>query len=326
MDKLDVRIVREVMQGDPMQTFFPTRHSITPAFQALGEKLGVSETTVRERFRKLSGFFSGVTLMPNPVLFGERIAGLEVQVSDATSKDEVIEKILLVQGVFQITDYSGPQAGVVFCFPDETTRRRTADLLLRIAECRSGALTELLLPKCDLRPSRLDFQIILSRQEEITRSNRRIAEELGVSARTIKRRYTKLVSTGAILPHFLVNVGGLEGCVYAKLHVDFKGPAYRVDAESAILSALDDHVFFTGRLVDFTIFNMFLPNIPIARTVLTRVRGIDGVQLARIGFVERVLDSPEVFREKVRNRLSVAAAPGHVPFRVRGSSERARRD
>ncbi len=309
-----------------MQTFFPTRHSITPAFQALGAKLDVSEATVRERFRKISGFFSGVTLMPNPVLFGERIAGLEIQVSDSASKDEAIEKILLVQGVFQITDYSGPQAGVVFCYPDEATRLRTADLLLRISECGNGALTELVLPKCDLRPSRLDYQIILSRQEEITKSNGRIAEELGVSARTVKRRYTKLVGAGAILPHFLVNVGGLEGCVYAKLHVDFRGPAYRAEAESAILSALDDYVFFTGRLVDFTIFNMFLPNIAIARSILSRVRGLDGVKLARIGFVERVLDSPQVFQEKVRNRLSLTSGHGHARLRAPGAAEHVRRD
>ncbi len=308
-----------------MKTFFPARRKITPAFQDLGQKLGVSETTVRERFRKLSGFFSGVTLMPNPVLFGERIAGLEVQVSEAAAKDEVIEKALLVQGVFQVTDYSGPQAGIVFCFPDEATRQRTADLLLRIAECPNGALTELVLPTCDIRPSRLDYQIILSRQEEITRSNRWIAERLGVSARTVKRRYTKLVSAGAVLPHFLVNVGGLEGCVFAKLRVDFRGLAFRADAESAILAALDDYVFFTGRLVDFTIFNMFLPNIPIARTILTRVRGLEGVKLARIGFVDRVLDSPQIFQEKVRNRISMTGVPGQVHSRLRGAPERARR-
>ncbi len=305
------------MQGDPMQTFFPTRDNITPAFRALGEKLGVSETTVRERFRKLSGFFSGVTLMPNPVLFGERIAGLEIFVSDANSKDEVVEKILLVPGVFQITDYSGPQAGVVFCFPEEATRRRTADLILRIAECRDGALTELLLPKCDVRPSRLDYHIILSRQEDISKSNRKIAEELGVSARTVKRRYTKLVSAGALLPHFLINVGGLEGCVYAKMRVDFTDSAYRAEAESVILSTLDDYVFFTGRLVDFTVFNMFLTSIPIARTILSKVRGLEGVKSARIGFVERILDSPQIFREKVRNRLSLMNAPGYAHLRGR---------
>lgn len=292
-----------------MQAFFPSRPHLKPPFRVLGERLGVSESTVRERFQKLSRFVSGVTLMANPVLFRERIAGLEVQVSDAEPKDEVLEKVRLVQDVFQISDQSGPRAGVVFFFPDEITRRRTADLILRIAGCAHGDLTELQLPKCDIRPSRLDYQIILSRQEDVTKPNRRIAEELGVSTRTVKRRFTRLVNAGAILPHFLVDVAGLEGCVYAKLRVDYRAPDRRPEAESGILSTLDDYVFFTGHLVDFTVFNLMLPTIPMGRTILSQVRRIEGVKAARIGFVERILDSPEVSQGKVRRQLSLMGAP-----------------
>ncbi len=308
MDKLDVKILREVMQGDPMQTFFPARASIKPPFRALAEKLGVSENTVRERSQRLSGFLSAVTLFVNPALFHERIAGLEVLVSDAVSKDEVLEKIRLVQGVFQITDDSGPRAGVVFLFSEETTLRQTVELILRLADARDGVLTELLLPKCDIRPSKVDYRIILSRQEDLAKSNRKIAEELGISSRTVKRRFTRLVDGGAILPHFLLNVGGLEGCVYAKLHVEYRDPGRRAAAESAILSSLDDYIFFTGHLVDFTVFNLLLPNIPSARRVLEQVKRLEGVRSARVGFVDRILDSPQVFRAKVRNQLSLLAA------------------
>ncbi len=308
MDRLDVRIVREFLQGEPLLSFYTSRPSIRPAFRALGEKLGVSESTVRDRFERLSGFLSGGALMMNPGLLGEGVAALEFEVSAGSSKDEVLGKVRLVDGVFMVIDHSGPSAVALFFYPVEAGVQRRADLILRLAGARAGALTDIPFPRCNMAPSKTDFQIIASRQEDAAKPNRRIAAELGISSRTVRRRFARLVSGGAILPIFSLRMDALQDGVFVDLHVEYSDPRGRSATEGEILSILDEYLVFNGHFVAYSIFNLILPSIPVARRILEHVRRLRNVQSARVDFVEARLESYELFREKTKKQISLTAA------------------
>lgn len=308
MDRLDVRIIRGFMQGHPLHTIYPSRPSIRPGFRALSQELAVSESTVRDRFQKLSGFLAGWSLMLNPGLVGEKIGALELEIPEGASKDEILERLRLVEEVFLIVRFSGPRAAVAFFYPDDVPLERRAAGLVRIAGCRGSGVTEVPSPRCVLRLSRTDLQVIASRQEDATKSDRRVADELGISSRTVKRRFTRLVEAGAILPVFSLHVDALEGCVYSDLHVEYQDARNRDSTETELLSLLEDSMIFNGHFVDFSVFNLILPNIPSARAVLDRAKRLRGVRLAWIDFVEQQLESYGVFREKVKRQLTLMTA------------------
>jgi DNA-binding Lrp family transcriptional regulator len=86
MDKLDVKIIRELLQPTP---FVPTREGQRGSFRAMGKKLGVSDFVVAKRVDRLvsSGFIKGFPLLLNMDFLG-LIAGVLVLDVEASTPRE----------------------------------------------------------------------------------------------------------------------------------------------------------------------------------------------------------------------------------------------
>jgi hypothetical protein len=93
LDKLDVRIIREFLQGEPLLSIWPARVNNKLVLKLLSNKLGVSESTIRSRYEKLSDFLSEGTFCLNPSLLGEKLGVLEFEVSETASKGEVLDRL-----------------------------------------------------------------------------------------------------------------------------------------------------------------------------------------------------------------------------------------
>ncbi len=299
-----MRIIREFVQGEPSLSIWPARADIKPALARLSKKLSVAESTVRERYGRLSRFLSGWTLMVNPGLVQEKLGGLSLEVPAAVPKKEVLEKLILVDDMLFIVNYSGRLLGCVFFYQDTASVRNKVGLIRRIAACDDAIYTDVPFPSCAIEPSTTDLRIILSRQEDMTKSNRMTAEELGVSSRTVKRRLARLVREGAVWPIASLREGALTDCVRADLLVVCHDAESRVETEAEIVPMVDDYLCFNGRFVSFTLFSLLLPSVPIAGTILDRVARMSGVDLARIDLVEERIESYGILAERVRRLLA----------------------
>ena len=67
---------------------------------------------------------------------------------------------------------------------------------------------------------------------------------------------------------------------------------------------IDDYLIFDGHFVKFTSFNLIIPGISAANTLLERVKSLEGVKSARIDFAEKRLGLYEVYRQKVDEQLA----------------------
>lgn len=304
MDKLDVRIVRELLQGEPSLSLWPERATAKPALAFLSRKLRVAESTVRKRYERLSGFVSGWSLMVNPSLLGVKWGALWLQVPANISKRDALEKLALMDDVLVIVNYASRCIACVFLYPDGTRIETKAKQIQRLLDCVESLWTDIPVPPCEAELSRSDARIILSRGADLTKSNRDVAEELGVSSRTIKRRLLRLVEARAVWPQATLNVGALEGRVYADLLLECRDPDARTATEAEILGLVDDYLFFHARFVGLSQFSLMLPGVPAAGTLLDRVTRLGGVRMARFDFVEEWIESYGRVGERLQRMMA----------------------
>ncbi len=310
MDKLDVRILREFLQGEPLLSIWPARATSKPSLAILSKKLGVAESTVRERCEKLSPFLSGWSLMVNPTLLRARVGVVSVEVSERVSKKAVVEKLRLLDDMVIIVNYSGRLLACLFLYPDGRSPTSKVNLISRISESDRGLYyTDIEFAIPDIELSMTDLRIILSRHADMTKSNRTVAAELGISSRTVKRRLMRLVKAGAVWPIASLNVGALREGVYADLIAVFRDPVSRAKTEAEIRSIVDDYLIFHGHYASLTYFDSILPSVPTARALLDRVTEMPGVAMARIDFIEDRIELYEVWEERLR-RMMAHPLPG----------------
>jgi DNA-binding Lrp family transcriptional regulator len=277
----------------------------------MSESLGVAESTIRQRYRKLSGFITGFSLVLNPHLTGENIGMLNMEVPSRI-KENVLEKLNLVDDVVHVTDFSGAHVSIVFyCQEIEDTNRKVA-LLSRIAECGEAAFTEFPFPPYETKLSRLDLQIIAYRQN-MSISNEAVAKELGISTRTLNRRCNKLASGGAVWPVAHLTIEGLQEGVYAFLEVSYLDGA-RGESVATIRTIVEDFLIFDGQFARYSVYNLLLPGIASARNILEKVKTVRGIKYARIDFAEHDDLHHELFGRKVRTLLSRYDSGNRAPI------------
>ncbi len=246
--------------------------------------------------------------MVNPGLIHARWAGLWVDVPMGVSKKDALEQLALVDDVTVIVSYSGRWLGCAFLYREGTNLQNKVRLIVRLLGCRESIFTDIPIPPCDIELSRTDLQIILSRQADMTKSNRMVAEELGISSRTVKRRLMRMVDARAVWPIAYLDVNALGGRIFANLMVVCRDPGSRHGTEAQIVSMLDDYLFFNAKFVDLTIFNLLLPSVPIGESILDGVARMDEVSTARIGYVADWIGSHEIVRDWVKRLAAQRAA------------------
>lgn len=304
MDKLDIRIIREFLQGGPLLSIWSFKPNLTPPFNVLSKRLGVAESTVRARSKKLSSFVSGWTLQVNPNLLGTRIGVLCFEIPADSPKEEILEGLVLVEDMMIVLSFAGYRVDTFFFYPDDFGLKKKIELIAKLSRCKEYAFSEIPFPKCDTILSKTDLRIIASRQVNAKRPIREIARDVGVSSRTVKRRMTRMAREGAVMGLALLDEEELQGCLYAILNVSYKKPELRAVTENAVLSIVDEHLIFNGHFFEHSQLNLILPGIPMARILLSRVQRLEGVKMARIDFIEKAFKLYDLLGVQVERKIA----------------------
>lgn len=306
LDTLDTRILREVVQSTPA-TF--VRRENTLAYRAIARKLSVSEGTVRSRVAKLSssGVLTSWRFLVNPGVIGVGWAAYGFDVSPSISKSDVIDKLLLVDGLAVVENYHSRYLGLILYYENQVDLDRKLALCRKIAGANDGVFTRIPVPSCSMSLSITDWRI-LQALAKIGRSSEQASRELGMSPRTVKRRFTRMEKAGAVFPFYEIEIEALEGAVVADLEVAYTGRAARLSSERTIIRLVDDYVYCTNLWEDFSLFGLILPNVPKLNEILEAVRQTKGVQRCRIEIVDKHINVSDSMKAYVDNVLASTTA------------------
>ncbi|HYA54845.1 MAG TPA: winged helix-turn-helix transcriptional regulator [Thermoplasmata archaeon] len=297
---IDIDILREMYRSRGV-----TIAGVDPRLKAsrIAQRLNVSRARVDSRLKEWMryGLLQRFDVWPNPALFDLVGFTLDVRLSDRFHKQDLIDRLRLVDGVVGGMEFVGDWMGAQFVVPNEAEAHRRASLvrgLAGVAEVGSPILWARLEPARTLTP--LDLRIVRVLRQYPTQPLSVIARHVGVSTRTITTRYGRLVEDLAV---WFVPV------------LDFRALSQPVVSINIRLSDAADHEFLSKAFrkaypqsLEFvrTGFGPVLPRnvavffalIPSAARVEELegfLRGLPGVQEVESLLMVRIFSFPETF-------------------------------
>jgi DNA-binding Lrp family transcriptional regulator len=194
----DIEILREM---------YPSRgvviSGIDPRLNAsrIARRLKISRARVAARLRAWTefGFLPRYDVWPNPALFGRTGVTFDVRVADRLGKPPLLDRIGLVHGAAGGFELLGDWVGVTFVLPVAEDPGRTAGLLRALAGV--AEVTEAVpwaSPESGRTLSPLELRIVRVLRQYPSDSLASIARHVGVSTRTIAKRYGELLDDHAV--------------------------------------------------------------------------------------------------------------------------------
>jgi DNA-binding Lrp family transcriptional regulator len=301
-DKLDIRILKQLASGGP---FFPMRPGLGLSHRFMARRLGVSPETVRNRLGRMrsSGFILQSKVIPHPGLLGLQMGAFGVEISPALEKNELIGKLRLIEGVLIVQNHHGNFLGIVLVYEDEASLGKRLELIRRIGGVKEEMFSRILFPPCKLVLKLSEWEMVSRLVKGVPREPSKIADELGISVRTLRRKVVVMGQEGAIYTQPNVNFGALADAVPADLMVVYKSQGEKARAEQEVLRLVDDYIFYPGIWETMDVHSLVLPNPLVATRLAEKVRRVPGVRASRIELVDEHLDQMEAFTGYVDRRI-----------------------
>ncbi|MFI5420583.1 MAG: AsnC family transcriptional regulator [Nitrososphaerales archaeon] len=306
MDSLDIRIIHYMLDTKATS---PVDSNVRKSLSSIARKLKVDENTVKNRIDRLhrSGFLRGWCVGINPSLVNQKMTQIWFDVDDASSKQEVIEKISLIPGVAVIKNLFGSSLCIAFYYEGEQTLRKTIALISKIAGSDSTTSASEPFPVCKLKLSSDDLRIITSLQKDPLKSYTGVAMELGLSTKTVKRRVARLTDGDALYLLAELDPKFMSGGIVCGLLI-FYGDAKPNYLADDIVSYIGDKLIFAN-LEDagHGYFAFIITNVVMAQQILTWAVAQKGVSRGRIDIVQDVISLYSVYEEqleKLRNIIN----------------------
>ncbi|MGA8542238.1 MAG: winged helix-turn-helix transcriptional regulator [Thermoplasmata archaeon] len=197
-ETLDLDILREMSRGGA-----PNLAGIDPRLNAtrIARRLRIGRPRVAARLKawKESGFLTRYDVWLNPALFGWQGAWVSVRVKHPRVKRELFPRLALIDGAVSGLELLGEWITLGLVTPDLASLNRTVTLIRGLAgveEVEPPVPWRLPEPRRQLTP--LDIRIVRALREHPTAALGETARRVGISTRTMTRRYADLVDGWAV--------------------------------------------------------------------------------------------------------------------------------
>ena len=210
---LDWEIYRALYRASPCPVWKAHAH---PNLVHLAGAAGTTRNTVWRRFREWRrvGFLRGHEIIPHPALFGVGLVTYEVHLSDPKSRQQFLDELELVDGVFVANFALGPRTMVIGIADSPESQNRRAKLIGRIAGVDTVTPSRSVwLPPRPKRMSPKDWRLLAALRENPEQSFSDLARTIGITAKTLSRRYQLLQDTNGILTYRVEDFSRFPGTV-----------------------------------------------------------------------------------------------------------------
>jgi DNA-binding Lrp family transcriptional regulator len=239
MDELDVKILRSLITERAVS---PSDASVKLSLRGIAARLGADDMTVRYRYKKLqeSGVMSIWSLLVNPAFFGYRVTEVTVDVQPESGKHDMIRKLKLVHEITGIVNFYGRAITIYMIHNGEESRSRTIELISRITNAEKITQSRMPMPASLTRKlTAMDVAIVRVLSSDARMSSLLVAKELGVSAKTVRKRVDKLRRENIILPLPILNIASIPGIIPIYLSYIYSNSDVKTSVDREIISHFD---------------------------------------------------------------------------------------
>jgi DNA-binding Lrp family transcriptional regulator len=204
MDALDFSIYRFLSPGGEAR-FWAGRRIVDPRItpRQIAERVGVSESGVRTRLRRLAerGFLRDTIVVPNPSLFSQQVFVADLHVRQSGEVERMLRDLALLDGVVfarDILDEEERKLQVYFVVERDSAATRFGALLGRLSPAgKFLAPRPYFIPACDRALSSMEWKVLRAVWQRPEASFAELAKSVGISLKTVARVYRQLIDSRA---------------------------------------------------------------------------------------------------------------------------------
>lgn len=310
MDALDARIL-QVMDLLPYGPQPRDPAVFKPS--CIAEKVDRTAETVKARIRAMEedGVLLGYQVVPNLAHLGLASEACFARVDQGEDKDTVLDAVGELDRILVLHDYLGDGLCVEFAYADEGQRRETLAAVEKLtgdpAPC---PFYDGVMPAVDRELSNLDWRILSSLRWEALKPLREVAEDGGVTRRTVKRRYDRMAGEGSFVTVPILDPSQAPGLILFEL-MFFAEEGARRELANQVLRAYQDHRIFSYVPASHELGNFNV--LAFARTPAgieeLRARGEDlpGVQRVEAELFSRFADKSRWLDDLISQQVEATA-------------------
>ena len=310
MDELDFKIFKSV----EFRPFGPSSGDLSRLNPwVIAKKVGADGNTVKLRLNKMkkSGFIQYFQIYPNFRLLDVQGAAYLFQVRDVLEKNEVIGKCALVDGVTEIHNFIGSSFCIDFTYLDSNDEGRRLQLFRHLTHCESPErFYERVMPPVEIDLTTVDWRIIKSLRYHAFKPLSTVAKELGLSAKTVRRRFDRMAQNNAIIIVPLVNPAGIPNTITHVILL-YPDPARREAVLNAALEKFKDSCFLARTSPPGNAM-ICLAARTLAETEenLIKARRLDGILDAKLFILREITEYTQWIDSAIERKISQPATAG----------------
>lgn len=304
MDKLDIKILRELIQGQDLSHLF--LNDFRRSLRIIGKKFNVDEHTVKNRIARLRhlGLWQGWWLVPPPNVLGLYSVMLSFDVPPQ-SKDGFIPKLRQMENVLVIRNYLGSLLGVTLTGESEQSFEKDIERIATISNAENMVISRVRAPKSEIALSRTDWEIIYNMHRNAKKSYISVAKELRLASKTVKRRLARMIEGKALFAFWTSDPKLFEGGIMADLRVFHHNPKSRGEVDRRMIAQLDDCLYFAGLVFDnLSLFLLVVRSITKTQEILRWAKQQQGVRSARIDILQERIESYEPISKSLEKKIA----------------------
>lgn len=324
MDRLDVAIFRELLQGDAT--------TLSPDFRrssrAIAKRLRLNEDTVRKRVRRFeeTGLIREWHLIVNPHCLDTEDVGLWFDVPPTIAVEELIARLKLIDGVYLIVPTYTSRVGLIMRVRSAAMGRHV-ELLERLCGVHAEG-GKILWPPCTSSFSRTDARIIRALLTNPRKPVALVSKEAGVSDRTAGRRIRRMIRAGSMASLARIDQRAARDILFADLYVSCPAELEE-EIEAKIAAQYPEGIWFVLRIVPVSggathhsVFNFILHNISEAEEISAWVGALRGVSAAGVYIVKSWIFVFESLDESLEERFASLLRGGGAAARELATGRR----
>jgi DNA-binding Lrp family transcriptional regulator len=318
VDELDLKILRSLISERAVS---PSDTSVKLSLRGIAAHLGADDMTLRYRYNKLqeSGGLSIWSLLVNPAFFGYKVAEVLVDVQPESGKPDMIRKLKLIHEITGLVNFYGNAISLYVIYNGDESRSRTIELISRITNAEKIIQTRLPMPPSLTKNlSATDVAIIRSLSKDARKATVVVAKELGLSAKTVRKRVDRLRKENTIMPLPILNIASLPGIIPIYLSYVYAKSDVKSSVDREVISHYDSN-YIMGSFADPEMGNIVIGGSTMADVpkVLEWAKSQSGIASARVELATETFMFPEKLIELLELRQEKALPQENALTRIR---------
>ena len=243
MDPLDLRIIR-TMGIRPYGHRPQNPEVLRPSY--LATRLRVEPETVKAHLARMeaSGFIRFYQVYPNFRHLGLASAAYLFRVPDDDQKAAAIERVQLIDGLVEVHNFLGAEMCVEVTYRAEHDLSRKLRLLAEFTgDGNPTRFYDRDMPPVRHALTRLDWRIVNALRYRGRRPLAEVGDELGMSARTVRRRYDRMMKEGSMFIGPAVDPSKAPGTVLFEL-LFYTTPQADASTPQRVLRTYEDRYLY----------------------------------------------------------------------------------